>query len=82
MNYLSFCTGSSVLLGMNAPQLSGLRQVSNIKSMFPESFPQSFPHPLGTLFAFRFGKIDSDIHFFTDSITITKKIATDFMLLQ
>ncbi len=81
MNYLSFCTGLSTLLGVNAPQQSRLRLVSNIESMLPESFPQSFPHPLGTLSAFRFREIDRDIHFFTNPITNTKKITTDFMLL-
>jgi hypothetical protein len=81
MNYLSFCTGSSILLGVNAPQLSRLRQVSNIKSMFHLLFQQSFQHRLGALCPFRFGDIDSDIHFFTDSTTNTKKITTDSILL-
>ena len=70
-----------MLLGVDESQQSGLRQVLNIESLFPESFPQSFPHPLGALSAFRFREIDLDIHFFTDSITNTKKITTDFMLL-
>jgi hypothetical protein len=70
-----------MLLGVDKPQQSSFRQVSNIESMFPESFPQSFQHPLWTLSVFRFREIDLDIHFFTDSITNTKKITTDFMLL-
>lgn len=82
MNYLSFCTGLSIFLGVNAPQLSRLRQISSIKSMFPLLFPQSFQHRLGALCPFCFGDIDSDIHFSTDSITNTKKIMTDSMLLQ
>ena len=69
-----------MLLGVNTPQQIRLSQVSHAESMFPKSFPQSFPHPLGTLIAFCLGEIDLDIHFFTDSITNTKKITTDFML--
>ena len=74
MNYLPFSTGTTLSLGVNAPQQSGCQQVSNIVSLLSQSFPQSFPHPLKALYRFCFGKIDSDIHFLTDSITNTKII--------
>jgi hypothetical protein len=69
-----------MLLGVNTPQQPGLSQVSHAQSMLPKFFSQSFPHPSGTLIACCLGEIYLDIHFFTDSITNTKKITTDFML--